>query len=294
MTQLPDTLVSTEWLQTHLGSDGLSIIDIRGYVKSRDVGKGQQLADYLPATEEYLAGHIPGAVFVDWTTDITDPNDPVPAQLASPDRFRAAMESRGIGDGTSVVIVDHTGGHFATRMWWDLRYYGHEHVAVLDGGFRKWEAEARPVTVVVPSPTPQTFTPRIADPDKRATWETIQHSVEHGGLKIVDARDRPTYEGTVWRGARAGHIPTAISLPSAELFNPDGTWKSVDDLTDVLAEAGIDPDVKTAAYCNGGVTATSLLFALDRTGNDNWTNYDGSWNEWSERTDLPVETGEGA
>jgi thiosulfate/3-mercaptopyruvate sulfurtransferase len=292
MTHLPDSLVSTEWLQSHLGTDGLAIIDIRGYVKSRDVGNGQQLADYLPATDEYLAGHIPGAVFVDWTTDITDPNDPVPAQLASPERFKLAMEERGIGDETDVVVVDHTGGHFATRMWWDLHFYGHERVAVLDGGFKKWEAESRPITEIVPSPSQETFTPRIADPDKRATWETIKQAVDHGGMKIVDARDQPTFAGTVWRGTRAGHIPTAINLPSARLFSADGTWKSVDDLTEVLAEAGIDPDVRTAAYCNGGVTATSLLFALDRTGNENWTNYDGSWNEWSERSDLPVETGD--
>ncbi|HQY31857.1 MAG TPA: rhodanese-like domain-containing protein, partial [Thermomicrobiales bacterium] len=152
MSILPDSLVSTEWLQQHLGMDNLTVVDIRGFVKSRPVGtSGQQVADYLPATDDYLAGHIPGAVFVDWTTDIADPNDPVPAQLAPPEVFRAAMEARGIGDETDVVVVDQTGGHFATRLWWALNYYGHEHVAVLDGGFSKWAAEGRPLTEMVPT-----------------------------------------------------------------------------------------------------------------------------------------------
>jgi thiosulfate/3-mercaptopyruvate sulfurtransferase len=293
MTILPDSLVSTEWLQTHLGSEGLMIVDIRGYVKSSPVGDtGQQTAEYLAAIDEYLAGHIPGSVFVDWTSDITDPNDEVRVQLAPPDRFREAMESRGIGDETDVVVVDHAGGHFATRMWWALRYYGHERVAILDGGFNKWAAEDRPLTEVVPSPTPQTFTPRVSDPGKRATVHDIERATTSGGMLIVDARDAETFSGKVWRGARAGHIPNAINLPSASLFKADGTWKSVDELTELVVSAGIDPDVKTAAYCNGGVTATSVLFALDRTGNTNWTNYDGSWNEWSERADLPVETSE--
>jgi thiosulfate/3-mercaptopyruvate sulfurtransferase len=140
MIQLPDSLVTTEWMQQHLGVDHLAVVDIRGYVKSRDLGGGEQEADYIAAADEYLAAHIPGSSFVDWTVDIVDPDDPVRVQIAPPDRFRMAMEERGIGDETVVVAVDHTGGHFATRLWWALRYYGHDNVAVLDGGFNRWKA----------------------------------------------------------------------------------------------------------------------------------------------------------
>jgi thiosulfate/3-mercaptopyruvate sulfurtransferase len=109
---------------------------------------------------------------------------------------------------------------------------------------------------------------------------------------IVDVRDAPTYAGTVWRGARAGHIPTAINIAAKSLVNDDGTWKDLDAQRQIIAEGGVSPDDRVVAYCNGGVTATSLLFALERTGHRNYTNYDGSWNEWSERGEYPVETGE--
>ena len=290
MTELPGSLVSTEWLQQHLGTDHLTVVDIRGYVKSRELGGGKQVADYVAASDEYAQSHIPGAVFVDWTEDIVDPDDPVTVQVAQPLQFKRAMEAIGIGDETAVVVVDHAGGTFATRLWWALRYYGHDNVALLDGGFNKWVAEGRPVTDTVPSPSPKTFTPEVRQ-EMRATWEDVVQAIGSGNETIVDSRHAPTFRGEEWRGSRAGHVPGAINLPTATLVNSDGTWKSPDDLAEIVAEAGIQPDRKVISYCNGGVTATAIQFALHQTGNENAAVYDGSWNEWGERDDLPVEAG---
>ena len=138
-----DPLVTTDWLQQHLRDPGLRVVDIRGSVTTRPLEPGVEEATYRGAPDEYLAGHIPGAVYVDWTRDIVDPDDPVPAQVAPPDRFAEAMSDRGVGDATHVVAVDHMGGQFATRLWWALTYYGHDAVSVLDGGWNRWVEEGR-------------------------------------------------------------------------------------------------------------------------------------------------------
>src|SRR3954468_396593 len=143
---LPGTLVSPRWLAERLGQSGLQVADIRGYVKTEDLGEGRQRAEYVGARDEYDREHIPGSVFVDWTTDIVDPDNQVKVQVAPADGFAEAMGRRGIGDETDVVVVDHTGGHFATRLWWALKYYGHDRVAVLDGGFNRWKALRLPLT----------------------------------------------------------------------------------------------------------------------------------------------------
>ena len=140
----------------------MRIVDIRGYVRSESLGGGRLKATYTGAHDEYVEGHIPGAVFVDWTKDIVDPDGSVKAQIAPPDRFKSAMESLGIGDDTSVIVVDHKDGHLAARLWWALRYYGHEAVAVLDGGYAAWETSGGSLSKDVPEvDTKVVFTPRV-------------------------------------------------------------------------------------------------------------------------------------
>ena len=285
-----EQLVSVDWLADHLDHPGVRVVDIRGYVRTTDLGGGRQEATYARAPEEYAAGHISGAVFVDWTSDITDPDNPVKAQLAGPERFAEAMESRGIGDDTLVVSVDHAGGHMATRLWWALRAYGHERVAILDGGYAAWKAAGKPLSTDAVTPDRATFTPRYR-PELVSSIEGVLLATEHGQTAIIDARDPGQYVGSVQRGSRGGHIPGAINIPAKSLMNADGTQKAVEEQAAIFAGAGITAETPVVAYCNGGVTATAVLFALERTGHTNYANYDGSWNEWGERDDVPVASG---
>ena len=285
-----DPLVSTDWLAGRLNDPDLRVVDIRGYVDKETREDGSQRAIYRGAREEFDAAHIPGAIYVDWTADITDPDDPVPVQLAPPEEFAGLMSSLGVSDATRVVIYDHTGGQFATRLWWALLYYGHDEAYVLDGGWRKWLTEERPTTGEEPEPEPAEFTPR-----PRPWWRSEAEDVlsASSGTLLLDARDRGQYIGEVRRGSRGGRIPGAKHLHADALKDPEtGTFLSRGELEQLAREAGVpeDRDAPVVAYCNGGVAATAALFTLHRLGYTNLSNYDGSWNEWSEREDLPAES----
>lgn len=268
-------LVQTDWLHEHLDDADLRIIEIRGKV----LPPTQPPPHYLSDRAGYEAAHIPGAVYVDWQVDIVEPGSPS-NDIAAPARFSALMQSLGISSHTRVVVADDAGGMFATRLRWGLRYYGHEPVQILDGGWTKWQREGRPSSDAISRYPRGDFQARPV-PSLKATAEEILQNLATGGMQLIDVRSPAEYSGTASRAKHGGHIPTAINLPRSTMLAEDMTLKSADELHGVFTEHGIDLGAAdTVLYCNSGVSATYGMLAMEVVGAKNLSIYDGSWKEW--------------
>lgn len=280
--------VSPEWLEANLRSPGIRVVDVRGKVLPPG-----NTPRYRPDREAYDRSHVPGAVFVDWTRDIVDLADPVPVQVAGPAEFAAKMAELGIGDDTTVVAYDDYRHAFAGRFAWALRYYGHDAVAVLDGGWSRWAAEGRPVSAEVPGPPRATFTARTR-PALRRTAREVEAALGDDAVLLIDARPAEQYAGTVSAAARAGHIPGARNVPYPTLLDAGGRFLPPGELARAFRQAGVDVTRlprEVVVYCNGGVTCTVPLAALKMLGRGDVAVYDGSWNEWGNDARLPVHSG---
>jgi thiosulfate/3-mercaptopyruvate sulfurtransferase len=281
--------VSTEWLAAHLGEPGVRIVDIRGKV----LPPGSK-PRYQAKRADFDAGHVPGAVFVDWTRDIVDATDPVPMQVAGPGPFAAKMAELGIGDETLVVAYDDYDHIFAGRLAWALRYYGHDEVRILDGGWSRWVAEGRPTATATQAASPSTvFTARPRPPLRRTAHE-VEQALGRADVIFIDARPPEQYAGVVTAAARAGHIPGAVNVPYATLVDASGRFLPAGELARAFSDAGVDVAAlprEVIVYCNGGVSCTVPLSALRILGRDDVAVYDGSWNEWGADASLPIRTG---
>jgi len=273
-------LVSAEWLAERVES--VRVLDVRGEVLSAE-------PRYQAYPERYRAGHVPGAVFCDWRNDFADPSADVPVTVAPPELFAAEATRLGIGTGTAVVAYDTYFSVLAGRIAWVLRSYGHEAAYVLDGGLDAWVAAGLPLEQGDVTPAP-------ADPPHPVP-ERLDGLIDLAGVRgrivegvqIVDARSAAQYSGTETHARLAGHIPGALSVPYTELLDADGRFLDPDELAERLRAAGVALDRPGVADCNGGVSATAGATAATLAGAPRVEVYDGSWNEWGNREDTPIE-----
>lgn len=268
---MTDLLISTDELAAMGGRPDVRVVDVRF-----------ALDEPLAGERAYGEGHIPGAVYLDWHRDLSDPEDPVEGQLAPPARFQEAMQRAGIGDDTLVVAYDDNMIFLAARLCWALQVYGHDRVRWLDGGYPKWVGEGRPVTREVPALAPASFHHRPR-PGLRRTKADVLAIVREGGAPLFDCRMDSTYEAA---GAR---IPGARRFPAPSLLAEDGTLLPPAQVARMAEAAGIPRDEPSILYCGGGVSASAAHAALRAAGYDLTSVYDGSWSEWSADPDTPKE-----
>ncbi len=265
----PEQLVDTDWVAAHGADANVRVVDMR--------------------QSGFDGGHVPGAVYLS-PVAIRDANAP-PTFLPTAAAFEQMMSGLGISDTTRVIVYDERGGIYAARLWWILNYFGHQNVALMNGGWLKWAAEHRATTTESPKPPAGRFTAR-PQPRWLATASDVVAAIDKPGIAIVDARTAAEIEGKDLRNIkRGGFIPSSTPIYWEDLLDlPQRTFKSADELKQIYEARGIVPSKEVIAYCQVGMRASVDLFALHLIGYDKLRNYLGSWEEWGNRDDLPIAT----
>ncbi len=275
-------LVSTDWLASHLDAPDIVILDASWHLP----------AAKRNAVAEFHAGHIPGARFFD--IDATsDPATTLPHMLPSAAKFASDVKKLGVGDGKKIICYDAAGLFSAARCWWMFKVFGHDDVAVLDGGLPKWLREGHPLEDGLPTPAMERhFTPRFRASMVRSLTD-VAKGLEAKSIQVADARSGPRFRGEEAEprpGVRPGHMPGASNVHYSSLIAADGTLKPHDKLEVAFTSAGIDLDKPVVTSCGSGVTAAILSLALTELGSKDHALYDGSWTEWG-ASDQPVVKG---
>lgn len=279
----PKTLVSTDWLAAHLNNPDLRVLDASMYLP--DAGRD--------AKAEYDAAHIPGARFFD-IDEIADHRSDLPHMVPPAEKFMSRLRAMGVGDGHQVVVYDGAGLMSAARVWWLFKLMGQDNVAVLDGGFPKWQAEDRETEDLPPMVRDRHMTARVQNHLVRDVTQ-VSAAAKLGDHEILDARSPGRFAGTEpepREGLRPGHIPGSLNVYYKDLLHEDATMKSPEECRAVFEAAGADLSKPVITTCGSGVTAAILSLALQRMGKTDHSLYDGSWTEWGAFATLPVATGD--
>ncbi len=273
----PELLATVDWLAENLGRPEVRVLDVR----SRPDGT---------ARAAHAIGHIPGAAFLDWTTDLVDRQDDGPLMLlAGPDHVAAALGRLGVGAGATAVLYDDTASLYAARAWWSLRAYGLESSRILDGGLAAWTAAEREISTATLPPTPAAFVPRSV-PRMRLTTTDVRGLLGSPEVLLLDARAPAEYRGFEGNTRRLGHIPGAVNVPVSTMTEPgSGAFRSAAALRDLLLKANVTRGRRMVCYDGSGIAAAKLAFVLALLGHDDVAVYDGGWAEWGDRLDLPVD-----
>lgn len=266
-----DSLVSTAWLANEMGANDLRIVDATSHMP----------ATGRDASAEYLAGHIPGAVFLN-LADLVDAAAPMENTFPPAEQFASRMQALGLGDGSRIVLYDDSAVKTSARAWFMLRKFGAHSVAILDGGLAKWKAEGRTLASGMETPRHRHFTAWSDDRRLRSKEQVSSNTVSRAE-QLLDARGAARFTGDEADprpGIASGHIPGSRNLPYGEMYNPDGTWKDKAGLRAAFQNAGIDLSQPVVTTCGSGITACVLLFGMHLLGKEDAALYDGSWTEW--------------
>lgn len=268
----PDILVDTDWMIEHLDDPSVAILDVSANLEAFD------------------AGHLPGAIYVDWRTELTNPEDATRGQILTGDQLSELMSRLGVTNDSTVVFYDDTNNLFAARAYWALKYYQHDDVRVYNGGTAKWQADGQELVTDTTELTPVEYVAGEADPAIRTTSEYVWEHLDDPSVAVCDTRGPEEYAGTDVRSDRGGHIPGAINLEWRHAVNEDGTFKPAPELGKLFATAGFTPDKEIITYCQTGVRGAHTWFVLrELLGYPNVRNYDGSWEEWGNNPEVPIE-----